>query len=1032
MSDTARATPARRSWLAGITGGAPAAPLLLLFGLNAVDELDRSAFGVLVPEIRDAFELDNEGIFTVIALVAVAALAGQVLIGYFADRFSRVRIAVLGASTWGAFTLFTGLVPAVALLVVVRAFTAVGRAVNGPTHNSLLADYYPPEVRTKVYGFHRVAESVGQFVGPLAGGGLALAIGTWRAPFLVFWVPTAVLVILALAMLRDPVRGGHERRAMGASDDAVETEEAAPSLGEAWRICYQVRTLRRIWYSLPFLAGAFVGLGAVYAVYYDDLFGLNELQRGMVAAVTEPFQIVGVFVGIPIATRLALRSPGLVLKFIAVVGVLVAAAITLFAFAPSLPLAIAANILIAAPLAVVVPGIYAVLSMAIPPRARALGFAIGSLYVIPGLAILPIIGGLADDVGIRTAVLFLVPIFGIGAALIASAGAFVDADIHKVRTSTVAQSEVRAARLRGESKLLLVRDLDVSYGQVQVLFGVNFEIDEGEIVALLGTNGAGKSTLLRAISGLVEPSAGAVVFDGADMTYATPPEIAARGVVQVPGGKGVFPGLTVAENLKIAGWLYQREHDYLKQATEQVLEYFPVLRERWDQPAGNLSGGEQQMLTLGQAFIARPRLLMIDELSLGLAPTIVEQLLGIVRAIRERGTTIILVEQSVNVALTIAETAYFMEKGEIRFNGPTSELLERPDILRSVFLEGAGAVLGGDAGGDGNGDRRGGGRGPRAVPARARRSPADSNGAPPPLQVRGIGRSFGGVRAVHDVTFELGRGEILGIIGPNGAGKTTLFDLISGYLVPDAGTVLLNGEDVTPLTAHGRALLGLGRSFQDARLFPALSVAETIALALERRAEVRDPVAAALRLPAVLDAEARITERVDELIELMGLGAFADKFVSELSTGSRRIVDLACVLAHEPDVILFDEPSSGIAQRETEALGPLLERIRDHTGASLLVIEHDMPLITSISDRMLALELGQLVVEGDPREVIEHPRVVASYLGTSDDVIFRSGDRTGSPAPAPARAGTTGSASSTARRRRQPLRARSTTDKGVR
>src|SRR5205814_4348698 len=134
-------------------------------------------------------------------------------------------------------------------------------------------------------------------------------------------------------------------------------------------------------------------------------------------------------------------------------------------------------------------------------------------------------------------------------------------------------------------------------------------------------------------------------------------------------GKGVFPGLTVAENLRIAGWLYQRDTAYLKQAVEQVLTFFPVLRGRWEQPAGNLSGGEQQMLTLGQAFIAKPRLLMIDELSLGLAPIIVEQLLQIVEAIRDRGTTIILVEQSVNVALTIAETAYFMEKGEIRFHG---------------------------------------------------------------------------------------------------------------------------------------------------------------------------------------------------------------------------------------------------------------------------------------------------------------------------------------------------------------------------
>jgi ABC-type branched-subunit amino acid transport system ATPase component len=172
-----------------------------------------------------------------------------------------------------------------------------------------------------------------------------------------------------------------------------------------------------------------------------------------------------------------------------------------------------------------------------------------------------------------------------------------------------------------------------------------------------------------------------------------------------------------------------------------------------------------------------------------------------------------------------------------------------------------------------------------------------------------------------------------------------------------------------------------------------LTVRETIALALERHVDVRDPVAAALNLPVVGDSERQLMVRVEELIEMMGVGAFADKFVGELSTGSRRIVDLACVLAHEPDVLLFDEPSSGIAQRETEALGPLLLRIREQTGASLLVIEHDMPLITTVSDRILALDLGRTVVEGTPDAVVNDPRVIASYLGSTHEVINRSGNR---------------------------------------
>jgi branched-chain amino acid transport system ATP-binding protein len=185
----------------------------------------------------------------------------------------------------------------------------------------------------------------------------------------------------------------------------------------------------------------------------------------------------------------------------------------------------------------------------------------------------------------------------------------------------------------------------------------------------------------------------------------------------------------------------------------------------------------------------------------------------------------------------------------------------------------------------------------------------------------------------------------------------------------------------------------VGRSFQDGRLFPALTVAETIAVALERSLEVRDPVAAALNLPFVADAEAKVAQRVDELIDLMGLQAFRNKFVRELSTGSRRVVDLACVVAHDPKVLLLDEPSSGIAQREAEALGPLLVRIRDMTGASVLLIEHDVPLLTSISDRLIALDLGEVVAVGPPDDVVRDPHVVASYLGESEAVIARSGVR---------------------------------------
>jgi branched-chain amino acid transport system ATP-binding protein len=520
---------------------------------------------------------------------------------------------------------------------------------------------------------------------------------------------------------------------------------------------------------------------------------------------------------------------------------------------------------------------------------------------------------------------------------------------------------------------LSCRGVDVAYDQVQVLFGVDLDVDKGEIVALLGTNGAGKSTLLKAVSGLVDPTAGRIVFDGRDITHAGAVQTAKLGIVQVPGGRAVFPTLTVAEHFTCGTWLYANEDPATVQArTDEVLELFPRLRERWDQMAGNLSGGEQQQLGLGMAFVAKPQLLIIDELSLGLAPTIVEQLLGIVRRIHDEGCTIILVEQSVNVALTVASRAYFMEKGEVRFHGATEELLERGDILRSVFLEGAA-----------------GGSKARA----AKKAVRVATDGPPVLEVSGLTRRFGGITAVDDVSFTLAPHQILGLIGPNGAGKTTIFDLISGLLAANAGHIWFRGTDITSWGGDKRAAAGLGRSFQDARIFPTLTVAENIAIGLERHIETRDHLAALLNLPAIQDSELDVAYTVEDLIELMSLGAFRDKFVGELSTGSRRIVDLAMSIAHDPAVLLLDEPSSGIAQRETEALGPLLKRIQHETGCAMLIIEHDMPLITSVSDEILALDLGRVLVRGTPAEVTSNPQVISSYLGGDLDVINRSGTR---------------------------------------
>ena len=403
-------------------------------------------------------------------------------------------------------------------------------------------------------------------------------------------------------------------------------------------------------------------------------------------------------------------------------------------------------------------------------------------------------------------------------------------------------------------------------------------------------------------------------------------------------------------------------------------DLFPILEARTDERAGNLSGGQQQMLALAMAVLMRPRLLMIDELSLGLAPAVVGDLLRFVDRLRDEGTTLLVVEQSVNVALDIADRAVFLERGQVRFSGPAADLLGRPDLLRSVFL--------GSASADPDD-----GAAPAVADRAGRRARRPAGGAL--LRAVEISASFGGVRAVDGVSFDVGPGEVVGIIGPNGAGKTTVFNLLGGAQPVEGGRVVLAGDDVTRLPAAARARRGLGRSFQDARLFPALTVDETVALALERWVQVGDPLSAAFHLPNAVDSELAVGRRVDELVELLGLGDVRSLFVRELSTGTRRVVDLACLLAFRPRVVLLDEPAAGIAQREVEQLAPLLRRIRDETGASLVVVEHDLPFVRAIADRVVAMDQGRVLADGAPAAVLSAPEVVAAYIGDDERAASR-------------------------------------------
>ncbi len=540
--------------------------------------------------------------------------------------------------------------------------------------------------------------------------------------------------------------------------------------------------------------------------------------------------------------------------------------------------------------------------------------------------------------------------------------------------------------------LILCTSVDAAYGETQVLFDVDVAVGAGEVVALLGTNGAGKSTLLKVMNGVLVPvGEGRVVFHGEDITGWTPQRRAAAGLVTVPGGRGVFTSLTVRENLRLAGWLAGTDKVFVEEAMGRALSLFPALKARFETRAGLLSGGEQQMLTIAQAMLCKPKLLLIDELSMGLAPAVVGELLRVVRSLAESGVTVMVVEQSVNVATVISRRAIFMERGHVRFSGPTPSLAQQPELLRSVFLRAA-AKAQSTTGATGLLAAPDGGAGPPQEPAGTAVTNGHVNGAKPPvLQVNGATKSYGGVMAINDVSISVDEGEILGVIGTNGAGKTTLFDVCSGFVVPDTGSVLLNGRDITHLGPNWRAKNGLGRVFQESRLFPSMTVAEALAVAFETQIEVKDPFAAILRLGAVIDSESKLAAQVEELMDQLGLSRWHDTFVSELSTGTRRILELGCVMAHNPKLLLLDEPSAGIAQRESEALSELLRGIAEQSRASMVIIEHDVPLVSSVADRLVCMHLGEIISQGTTAAVLNDDLVIDAYLGRDEETLAAAG-----------------------------------------
>ena len=334
-----------------------------------------------------------------------------------------------------------------------------------------------------------------------------------------------------------------------------------------------------------------------------------------------------------------------------------------------------------------------VLTSVAPYHLRGITGAVGSIYLFfigaTGGAILS--AGLDQAFGPRAAVLILmIPTTIVGGIMIIRGSHYIRNDLSLIVLELQEEQEEHQRQADNPDAIpaLQLNNIDFSYGHVQVLFGVSFEVKKGEVLALLGTNGAGKSTALRVAAGLVTADRGVVRLKGRTITYSTPEQRAKLGIHLLPGGRGVFGEMTVRENLEMGGFVYRGDQADLERRIERMYSLFPALEAAKGRRADTMSGGQQQMLALAIALLHDPEVLMIDELSLGLAPVVVQELIAVVERLKSEGVTMIIVEQSLNVAAAIADRAVFLEKGQVRFEGAIADLMANDDLARAVFLGG--------------------------------------------------------------------------------------------------------------------------------------------------------------------------------------------------------------------------------------------------------------------------------------------------------------------------------------------------------
>ena len=669
-------------------GGLPT--LGVLCTLPFLDSISGSLFAVLGPDIQTSLHIS----LTMLGLIGTAGgamvLLAAIPFGRLGDRYPRWRIIAIAVAIAAAATFWAGHAHAAWQLLLAMLVAGLARGTEGSVQGSLIADAFPIEGRNRAFGAFRFAGAVGGLTGPLIVGGIAVVVGGtegWRWAFYLLAFPTAAIAVISL-LLPEPRRGKQEMAAVLGEVLAEQPEEMRISMRAAFA---RLKKIRSFYF---FLMGASVlGFNLIAASIYAgpflvEKFNLGAGSRGLLGAVGGVGTLIGTAIGAPVGERLYRRSPALVIRvaaaLFAVSGVFWAAAYymptpVLFGACSSVSFGCLMSAFVLK---------QSTFMTVLPFRLRATGGAMFSVYMtlFGGVGGAIIIAELRRVLSLQASLAVVAVLASALASVLLLYGSrYVEGDMALASADLLeAQQEARRMAAGGATAALQVRNLDFSYGQVQVLFNVNLDVWEGEVLALLGTNGAGKSTVLRAVTGLGQADRGVIRVFGKTLDFAEPSTRLQNGIVLVPGGKATFPELSVRENLLARAYSVRR--DGVEARMERALEAFPVLRERIEQRADTLSGGEQQMLAIAGALMLEPKVLLIDELSLGLAPIMVQQLMEVVAALKERGLTILIVEQSLNVALSLADRAVFMEKGQVRFEGPAHELLERDDLVRAVFL----------------------------------------------------------------------------------------------------------------------------------------------------------------------------------------------------------------------------------------------------------------------------------------------------------------------------------------------------------